>query len=98
MTEREQAAIIADQWLDFKMNALTQMVPGDPDCDACVLARQFVRAAERALIFEEALTESLKLQCHYASLLNMHDGGQRQQFADPDAWIERLRQTGTIER
>ncbi len=43
MTEREQALKIANMWLDFKMNPLTQMVPGDPDCDACVLARQFIR-------------------------------------------------------
>lgn len=46
MTEREQALMIADQWLDFRMNSLVQMVPGDPDCDACVLARQFVRALD----------------------------------------------------
>ena len=47
MTEREQAIKIANAWLDFRMNSLTQMVPGDPDCDACVLARQFLRAIER---------------------------------------------------
>jgi hypothetical protein len=47
MTEREQALIIANKWLDFDMNALVQMVPGDPDCDACVLARQFIRAVEQ---------------------------------------------------
>jgi hypothetical protein len=46
MTEREQARMIADCWLDFQMNAFVQMVPGDPDCDACVLARQYVRALE----------------------------------------------------
>jgi hypothetical protein len=46
MDEREQALQIANKWLDFKMNALTQMVPGDPDCDACVLARQFIRVCE----------------------------------------------------
>ncbi len=43
MTEQEQAAKIANDWLDFKMNSLVQMVPGDPDCDACVLARQYIR-------------------------------------------------------
>lgn len=46
MTEREQAKKIAEMWLDFQMNPLTQMVHGDPDCDACVLARQFVRMSE----------------------------------------------------
>lgn len=39
---------------------------------------------------ELALDESIKLQSHYAELLNMHDGGQRIVFADSDAWIERL--------
>lgn len=48
MTEVEQALKIAHMWLEFRMNPLTQMVPGDPDCDACVLARQFIRAMERS--------------------------------------------------
>ncbi len=47
MEEREQALAIANQWLDFKMNSLVQMVHGDPDCDACVLARQYVHECER---------------------------------------------------
>jgi hypothetical protein len=38
----------------------------------------------------EALDESLKLQSHYAALLNMHDGGQRKGFANAEEWIERL--------
>lgn len=46
MEERQQAWQIAHQWLDFRMNSLTQMVPGDPDCDACVLARQYMRALD----------------------------------------------------
>jgi hypothetical protein len=47
MTEQEQAKRIANDWLDGRMNAFVQMVPGDPDCDACVLARQFIRLLER---------------------------------------------------
>lgn len=46
MNEKEQAAKIANMWLDFQMNPLTQMVPGDPDCDACVLARQYLRSVD----------------------------------------------------
>lgn len=38
-----------------------------------------------------ALAESVKLQSHYASLLNQYDGGRRLQFSNGDAWIERLR-------
>jgi hypothetical protein len=39
----------------------------------------------------EALAESLKLQSHYAELLNIYDGGGRMQFATIEAWLERLR-------
>lgn len=59
MTESEQATKIANDWLDFKMNSLTQLVPGDPDCDACVVARQFIRTQERAARFEEAISNYL---------------------------------------
>lgn len=45
-----------------------------------------------------ALREALKLQKHYAELLNMHDGGQRRSevFASPETWIARLRETGDL--
>ena len=43
-----------------------------------------------------ALEASIKLQSHYAKLLNMHDGGQRQPFENADAWIARLRETGKL--
>ncbi len=38
-----------------------------------------------------ALAASVKLQSHYAELLNGWDGGERLAFSDADAWIERLR-------
>jgi hypothetical protein len=38
-----------------------------------------------------ALEKSVKLQSHYANLLNMHDGGERMQFENAAAWIKRLR-------
>lgn len=37
-----------------------------------------------------ALSESVKLQSHYAGLLNDYDGGKRLKFADADAWLNRL--------
>ncbi len=37
-----------------------------------------------------ALDESVKLQSHYAGILNSYDGGTRLQFADADAWMKRL--------
>jgi hypothetical protein len=39
---------------------------------------------------QRALDESVKLQSHYAGLLNQYDGGQRIQFANADEWIKRL--------
>lgn len=53
MNERQQAREIANQWLDQRMNPLTQMVPGDPDCDACVLARQYMRALDKIAQLQE---------------------------------------------
>ena len=41
----------------------------------------------------EALTESVKLQSHYAKLLNMHDEGERMIFNSIDEWLERLNKT-----
>lgn len=41
----------------------------------------------------EALEESVRLQNHYAELLNQYDGGERMQFKNGDAWIERLKTT-----
>ena len=40
---------------------------------------------------EEALEESVKLQSHYAKILNMYDGGERLQFNNADEWVDRLR-------
>lgn len=43
-----------------------------------------------------ALEESLKLQAHYAELLNMHDEGRRRIFKSPTEWMDRLIETGTV--
>ena len=45
---------------------------------------------------EIALKESLKLQTHYAALLNDYDGGQRRGFLNSEVWIARLKETGRI--
>ena len=38
----------------------------------------------------DALKESVKLQSHYAGLLNMWDGGQRLTFPTVESWLKRL--------
>jgi len=43
-----------------------------------------------------ALEESLALQAHYATLLNMYDGGHRMIFETLESWIKRLRETGAF--
>ena len=55
--------------------------PGKFDCYA---------NAEPALT-RLALEESVRLQAHYAALLNQYDGGKRIVFASADEWIARLR-------
>jgi hypothetical protein len=47
MGERQLAWQVAHMWLGGRMNPLTQMVPDDPDCDACALARSYLRALEK---------------------------------------------------
>jgi hypothetical protein len=48
-------------------------------------------ARDKIVALREALDESVKLQSHYAALLNDYDGGKRLQFATADDWLERLR-------
>jgi hypothetical protein len=40
---------------------------------------------------KEALERLATLSSHYARLLNMHDGGNRQEFKGADEWLARLR-------
>jgi hypothetical protein len=51
---------------------------------------------EKLTRLQIALRESLILQSHYAALLNQFDGGNRRGFADPEAWMKRLKETGKI--
>lgn len=41
-----------------------------------------------------ALDEAMKLQTHYAELLNDYDGGKRVGFQSGEAWMERLEECG----
>lgn len=47
-------------------------------------------------ILRDALEKSVKLQSHYAKLLNMYDGGERMSFDSADKWIERLREVEEV--
>ena len=61
------------------------MSQGDTTSDADLIERLRI-----------ALRESLRLQSHYAVLLNQHDGGDRRVFRSPDEWIGRLREVGML--
>jgi hypothetical protein len=41
-----------------------------------------------------ALDEAMKLQTHYAELLNNYDGGKRVGFQSGEAWMDRLEECG----
>jgi hypothetical protein len=64
--------------------------------DLCLLIDTAVPNLGAAAELRVALEESVKLQTHYAKLLNEHDGGERIGFKDAAAWIARLRETGKL--
>lgn len=69
------------------------------DCPAAAAGDKRSPAAEpsRAALLK-ALEESVKLQSHYAELLNIYDGGRRLKFKTAADWIRRLIKTGTLEK
>ena len=46
---------------------------------------------------EIALSESVKIQSHYAVLLNMYDGGKRLEFKNIQEWMDRLAKVGILQ-
>jgi hypothetical protein len=48
------------------------------------------QSSNEIAVLKYALEESVKMQSHYATLLNMRDGGSRLTFATSDAWLRRL--------
>jgi hypothetical protein len=72
------------------------MAKRKPDPDLKAIDEAMENTAPSPEDLRVALEQSVKLQTHYAQLLNMHDGGERIGFASADAWITRLRETGTL--
>jgi hypothetical protein len=54
------------------------------------MAKQLDVAHDEIAKLRAALEESVKLQSHYAMLLNVYDSGKRMQFDNADAWLIRL--------
>jgi hypothetical protein len=49
------------------------------------------RARAEVVALRDALDKSVKLQAHYAKLLNDYDGGERIAFGCAQEWMDRLR-------
>jgi hypothetical protein len=66
----------------------------------CAMSTIWPSIEERLDVLATALEESVRMQSHYAVLLNDYEafvhGARRLQFASADAWIARLRETGTL--
>ena len=59
------------------------------------MATRALMAHKRTIAqLQYALEESVKLQNHYAGLLNDYDGGCRMRFQSARAWLKRLDETG----
>jgi len=84
-----------DECLDYLLSKAAA-VGADTNIDNCINPKLALAARIELLEMERtrALTESVKLQSHYAELLNMFDGGSRMSFASSEEWIQRLREKG----
>jgi hypothetical protein len=89
MNEKEQAIQIAKKWLEFDFGAgsMTQFVYGDPDCNACILARQFTRAIDRERLNVAMVRQICELLCEILEnipadehpMLDVYKGGDLDQ-------------------
>lgn len=60
-----------------------------------VAASAIIKYAEADALAKQlrfALDQSVRLQSHYAKLLNQYDGGRRHVFKSSDEWLARLRE------
>ena len=89
MARTEEQAIFLQTALNCRLKKLEEAIE--------TLAAQVIFATRQYTEVRRALEESVKLQSHYASLLNQCDGGARLVFADADAWIARLKEIGGIQ-
>jgi hypothetical protein len=94
--ESFRRAALAEGWLP-PADAARLRTEGKGDYDdkrrfqrrliAAYEALQALKASSAEI--SDALFESVRLQSHYAELLNMHDGGARRTFTYAE-WLERL--------
>ena len=87
-------------WRSRKQTTYNSLGQPLPPRDLGGWAKEFAEeyAAHRQAKLEEALAESVKLQSHYAMLLNGWDGGRRRQFKDSEEWLARLKRRLPVSR
>jgi hypothetical protein len=89
--ERDQAVALFEQRMDRSAlgHVWRQMRDG---LHAAIAQNDALRRerAEETRRLRMALERSLRMQNHYAELLNAHDGGARLGFDTVEAWMERL--------
>lgn len=82
-----------NDWTDQELDALLARF----DQTEPALQRRIVaKFAQDRVMLEKALGELVKLQAHYAKLLNQYDGGQRHAFDSAQEWLDRLAELKTI--
>jgi hypothetical protein len=82
-----------------KLLANIRFVDDDEDPDPAIELIAAALQSERSAATDKArraLEESVKLQSHYAALLNDYDGGKRLTFASADEWIARLEKIAAL--
>jgi hypothetical protein len=91
-------AILAEGWLPPADAAQLRTEAKRDYDDRRRYQRRLIAAYEQlqalkaeSAIMSNALFESVRLQSHYATLLNAHDGGARKTFTYAE-WLERLAQ------
>jgi len=93
----EQAVRIEPKTVEEAMEKAFWIYAGR-GCLGAGLPETWKAVAEAAQTFgggaelRDALESSVSLQSHYATLLNMHDGGKRMGFENADAWLQRIRE------
>lgn len=90
LNEVERAMDLAVKLNEFELGASFLAHHGQSIPPEAIELRTFLR---RAIIAENALEKSVKLQSHYAGLLNQYDGGERMVFESADDWVKRLFET-----
>jgi hypothetical protein len=81
--------------IDAAWEILDTLKPGVLSIEARSLLAGMITGRLMKQGLEDALEQSVKLQSHYAKLLNAYDGGKRRGFASAQQWMDRLKEIDT---